>query len=202
MATRHVKDNQMKHKLHALLISCLLGGCCNPPLVASVNVPTMAQQASNWCWAASGEMTMRYFGHDVAQCTEANNEFGLTGCCQNNSGSCNNGGWPEYQKYGFTANQTSDAPLAFAEIQGEIYCSNRPFAFSWHWDGGGGHMMVLTGYSVTDNTQWVNVNDPEPYTDLQHPNGGTATVMTYSRYVSDVGHTHWNDFYNIAYTGR
>jgi len=37
----------------------LLAGCCNPPLVSTVTVPTLPQQDSNWCWAASGEMTMK-----------------------------------------------------------------------------------------------------------------------------------------------
>ena len=102
----------------------LLAGCCNPPLVSTVNVPTLPQQASNWCWAASGQMTMRYLGHDVAQCTEANNRFGLTSCCQSNGGSCNNGGWPEYEKYGFTASQTSDAALTFAQVQGQVHAQS------------------------------------------------------------------------------
>jgi hypothetical protein len=89
----------------------IFSACCNPPDVATVDVPTLPQQASLWCWAASGQMSMRFFGHDVSQCTEANNRFNLTGCCQDNSGSCNNGGWPEYEKYNFSATQTSDAPL-------------------------------------------------------------------------------------------
>jgi hypothetical protein len=169
--------------------------------VATVDVPTLAQQASNWCWAASGQMTMRYLGHDVSQCTEANNRFGLTTCCQNNSGSCNNGGWPEYEKYGFTATQTSDAALTWKQVQSEIYCAKRPIAFSWHWPGGGGHMMVLKGYLVVNNVKYVDVNDPEPYTNLQTLDGGTETIMTYDRYVSDTDHTHWNDYYNITYKG-
>jgi hypothetical protein len=147
-------------------------------------------------------MTMRYFGHDVAQCTEANNRFGLNTCCQNNSGNCNNGGWPEYNKYGFTADETSDTPLTFAQVRGQVFCSNKPFAFSWHWNGGGGHMMVAKGYAVVNNTQYVDVNDPEPFTNLQNLNGGTETLMTYGRYVSDTDHTHWNDYYNITYTGH
>ena len=179
----------------------LLAGCCNPPLVSTVNVPTLPQQASNWCWAASGQMTMRYLGHDVAQCTEANNRFGLTSCCQSNGGSCNNGGWPEYEKYGITAAQTSDAALTFAQVQGQIFCANKPFAFSWHWPGGGGHMMVVRGYLTINNVQYVDVNDPEPYTNLNTISGGTETIMTYARYVSDTDHTHWNDYYNITYTG-
>jgi len=191
----------MKHSLFFLPLLVFLTSCCNPSLVATVDVPTLAQQASNWCWAASGQMTMRYLGHDVSQCTEANNRFGLTTCCQNNSGSCNNGGWPEYEKYGFTATQTSDAALTWKKVQSEIYCAKRPIAFSWHWPGGGGHMMVLKGYLVVNNVKYVDVNDPEPYTNLQTLDGGTETIMTYDRYVSDTDHTHWNDYYNITYKG-
>jgi hypothetical protein len=31
--------------------------------------------------------------------------------------------------------------------------------------------------------------------------GGTETIMTYARYVSDTDHTHWNDYYDITKTG-
>ncbi|MFL6635236.1 MAG: papain-like cysteine protease family protein [Massilia sp.] len=162
----------------------------------------MPQQASNWCWAASGQMTMRFLGHDVAQCVEANNRFGLTTCCENNSGSCNNGGWPEYEKYGFTADQTSDTALTFSQIKSQIYCGKKPIAFSWHWLGGGGHMMVVKGYFTVNGVQYVDVNDPEPFTDLDTLVGGTETIMTYADYVSRAGdHTHWNDYYNITYKG-
>ena len=191
----------MKRLVFFSPVLVLLAGCCTPSLVATVDVPTLPQQASNWCWAASGQMTMRYFGHDVGQCTEANNRFGLTTCCQNNSGSCNNGGWPEYEKYGFTATQTSDAALTWNQVQSQIYCAKKPIAFSWHWPGGGGHMMVLKGYLVVNNVKYVDVNDPEPYTNLQTLAGGTETIMTYDRYVSDTDHTHWNDYYDITYKG-
>lgn len=179
-----------------------LSACCHPPLVSTIDVPTLPQQASNWCWAASGEMTMRFLGHDVAQCVEANNRFGLATCCENNSGSCNNGGWPEYGKYGFTADQTSDTALTFSQIKSQIYCKKKPIAFSWHWPGGGGHMMVVKGYFTVNGVQYVDVNDPEPYTDLGTLVGGTETIMTFADYVSRTGdHTHWNDYYNITYKG-
>jgi len=187
--------------LVAILGLAILAACCNPSLVATVDVPTLPQQASNWCWAASGEMTMKYFGRDVQQCVEANREFGLTTCCQDNSGSCNNGGWPEYGKYNFTASETSDHALTWDQVQSQIYCAKKPFAFSWHWPGGGGHMMVAKGYLVVNNIKYVDVNDPEPYTNLNTITGGTETIMTYDRYVSDTDHTHWNDFYDITYKG-
>lgn len=188
--------------LCGLFVFSTLSACCTPSLVATIDVPKLPQQASNWCWAASGQMTMRFLGHDVAQCTEANKRFGLTTCCSNNSGGCNNGGWPEYEKYGFTADQTSDTALSWGAVQNQIYCLRKPIAFSWHWPGGGGHMMVVKGYLTVGGVRYVDVNDPEPYTDLSTLIGGTETIMTYDRFVSDTDHTHWNDYYNITFKGE
>jgi hypothetical protein len=62
--------------------------------------------------------------------------------------------------------------------------------------------MVVKGYFTVNGVQWVDVNDPEPYTDLNTPTGGTETLMTYADYVSRAGdRTHWNDYYNITYKG-
>lgn len=92
--------------------------------------------------------------------------------------------------------------LTFSQIKSQIYCKKKPVAFSWHWPGGGGHMMVVKGYFTVNGVQYVDVNDPEPYTDLNTLTGGTETVMTYADYVSRTGdHTHWNDYYNITYKG-
>jgi hypothetical protein len=147
-------------------------------------------------------MTMKYFGHDVAQCTEANNRFGLTSCCNNNSGNCDQGGWPEYEKYGFTADHTTDQPLSWAQVQSQIHCAKKPVAMTWHWTGGSGHMMALRGYMIVNNVQWVVINDPLPAKDLQHLAGGTLKIITYNDYVSGAYWTHWDDYYNITYKGR
>lgn len=190
--------------MKGLLIFCCLaplfalGGCCNPPNSAMVNVPITAQEQSNWCWAASGKMCMNYIhpASNITECDEANKEFSQTTCCANGSSSqCNNGGWPQPDKYGFTFNTTSNAPLTFAEIQGQISCSAKPFAFSWHWSGGGGHMMVVVGYNTVDSVNYVTVNDPLPV------GVGSQWTNTYDYYVAATGHTHWNDYYNITYTG-
>jgi len=103
-----------------------------------------------------------------------------------------NGGWPEFDKYGFSANTTSDAPLSWADVKKQIYCYHKPIAFSWHWNSGGGHMMVITGYAVIDGQNWVFINDPWA------PNVGGQYSITYDDYVSGSDHTHWNDYYNIT----
>jgi hypothetical protein len=105
------------------------------------------------------------------------------------------GGWPEFSKYGFTFSKTSNSPLTWEQVQKQIYCARKPFAFSWHWSGGGGHMMVLLGYVTVDSVDYVVINDPWA------PNVGDQRVITYGAYVSGSGYTHWDDFYDVTFTG-
>ncbi len=175
----------------------IINGCgcnCTPnATIGSQPVPLKPQQTSMWCWAASGEMCMDFLGGAVDQCDEANERFGRTDCCDSPvPGGCVNGGWPEFDKYGFKADVTADKELTFGEIENQIYCRKSPIAFSWHWTGGGGHMMVVTGYTVIDDVQYVSINDP------WSPNVGDQRIITYDEYVSGSDHTHWNDYYNIT----
>jgi len=193
------KTATMKTKIKLLsivLISAMalqLQSCCNPKPSFTLDVPLDPQKTSMWCWAASGEMCMDFLGGNVEQCDEANKEFSRTDCCNNPTpGDCINGGWPEFEKYNFTATRTSDAALTWDQIKSQIYCSKKPIAFSWHWTGGGGHMMVIIGYTELEGQQWVLINDPWA------PNEGDARFITYSEYVSGSDHTHWDDFYNIT----
>ncbi len=174
---------------------CILSGCPQPT-VSTLNVPLIPQETSMWCWAASGEMCMDFLGYDISQCTEANNRFGFTDCCDNPTPqACVQGGWPEFNKYGFTYSITNNAAISWNELVNQIDSKKAPVAFTWAWDGGGGHMMVAIGYQVTDNgTQYVKINDPWP------PNVGKQKYITYSAYVSGSGYTHWDDYYNITNT--
>src|SRR5262245_40017709 len=102
----------MRRASLALLIVAgisFLSGCCTPPIVGSQAVTLRPQETGMWCWAASGEMVMDFLGTNVSQCDEANKRFGRTDCCHNPvPNACINGGWPEFDKYGFTFNTTSD----------------------------------------------------------------------------------------------
>jgi hypothetical protein len=183
-----------------VLLAITAAGCaCTPPDQKLLAVQLRAQETNMWCWAASGQMVMEFLGHNVSQGVEANNRFGRTDCTNAPVPSpCINGGWPEFDKYGFTFSRTSNTALTWAEVRTQIGCQNKPFAFSWHWPGGGGHMMVAMGYKTVGGVNYVEVNDPWP------PNVGTsggAAIQTYSYFVSATGHTHWDDFYNVTYKG-
>ena len=55
---------------------------------------------------------MEFLGTAVDQCDEANKRFGRTDCCNSPTpGACVIGGWPEFDKYGFTFLTTNDTPL-------------------------------------------------------------------------------------------
>ncbi len=186
----------------------LVGGCaCKPLLNESLTVTSHPQETGMWCWAASGQMVMDYLGHGVAQCTQANNRFGRSDCCNialcpNPTGShaCVTGGWPEFGKYGFTFTRTSSTALTWDQVRNDVSsgssCGHKPFAFTWAWIGGGGHMMVAVGYQTQSGVNWVEVLDPWA------PCVGDRYWITYDEYVQRAGdHTHWDDFYNVVYKG-
>jgi len=186
----------------ALAVAVLAGSCCSPGPIGSLPVTLHPQETSMWCWAASGQMVMHYLGNNVAQCTQANNRFGRTDCPCAQCGSsplpnppCVNGGWPEFDKYGFTFQRTSDTALSFAALRSELSpksaCGRTPIAYSWHWSGGGGHMMVADGYVTIDGASYVSILDPWA------PCQGDARILTYAAYVSGAGYTHWDDFHHI-----
>lgn len=185
----------MRTVAHASVVVLLLVlvGCCRPEVMATQPVALRPQETGMWCWAASGEMAMDFLGTDVTQCDQANRRFGRTDCCNNPvPNACVNGGWPEFAKYGFNSEHTSDAPLSWEQVRSEIYCAKRPFAFSWHWSGGGGHMMIVRGYVTLEGTNYVYVNDPWA------PNVGDQRIIPYDAYVSGAGYTHWDDYFRIA----
>ena len=175
---------------------------CAPDASEQLPVALHSQETSMWCWAASGQMVMHYIGSNVPQCTQANNRFSRTDCPCTQCGAspspsppCVTGGWPEFDKYGFTFVRTASTPLTWDQIRHELSqkpgCGKTPVAFAWRWVGDGGHMMVITGFSTVGGTNYVHINDPWA------PCLGDTRIITYDEYVSASDHTHWDDFHKI-----
>lgn len=189
---------------------------CVPGSSSFLSVPMHGQRTNQWCWAASGQMIMDYLGSDVAQCTQANDRFARTDCCNDGGGTCGtiwndivyiinhspciNPGWPDFGNYGFDATILNGA-LSWTDLRKQLsdapHCRRTPVGFSWGWSGGGGHMMVARGYATMDLPffgQWdfVQIRDPWP------PCSGDSKFITYDEYVERTGdHEHWSDYYNI-----
>ena len=166
-------------------------GCADPPLKKSISVEMNPQVMGYWCWAASGQMCMKSQRVDVMQCDEASKYFSNPDCCKDPE-SCNNGGWPPFKAYGFRSQRTKGVALTWDQLVEQIYCKKKAVAFSWHWKGTGGHMMVAYGYSIVNGVKFVSIRDPLPV------NKGESKLITYASYVSAGDHTHWDDFYDIS----
>jgi len=164
-------------------------------LTCSLPIPLRPQETSMWCWAASGKMVMEFVqpGLVVSQCEEANSYYSRTDCCKSPipEPCINGGGWDVLAKYGFSFNRRDGSPLSWDELKSQI-CANKPVMFAWAWDGGGGHMMVVTGFSDDISSQhYVHINNPWP------PMVGDTKVLTYDAWVNGDGYSFWAVYYDI-----
>lgn len=163
-----------------------------PEIIENLDVDLIAQETNQWCWAASGQMVMRYLGKDISQCEQANYRFDRNDCCITFARpvECIRPGNPNLHHWGFHYEKTKyGTALSFEQLQQQIN-SEKPILFSWKWTGGGGHLMVSKGYSKL--SQMVLVNDPWP------PNKGNIKWISYGDYVSGGKHLHGVDTYNIS----
>jgi hypothetical protein len=196
---------------YATLIISLQG--CLPNENVSLSVPLHYQETDYWCWAACAQMIMDYNDHNISQCKQANDLFGRSDCCaidlcssplqlsQNNQlKNCVCGGWPEFDRYGFTYKKTSGKPLKWKQIKEQISSysesGSSPFAFTWNWSGGGAHMMVVKGFIIQDGKKFVIILDPLPLC------MGGENIITYKYFKSELfHHSHSDDYYDITFIG-
>jgi len=160
------------------------------------------QEQSLWCWAATEQMVLEFFGVARSQATLAYDLSYLN--CWSYPDSCNFGSCFDLTRYGFSyrtknvlecGNLTpmGDSPLTFGELQSQ-FKGNQPVAFAWSWTAGGGHEMVATdAFTHIDGTQWVTVFNPGPV------NQGEISDMAYSWWQSGPDHQHQKDFYSFSH---
>ena len=121
-----------------------------------------AQTQSNWCWAATSTSVSRYYSFlsRWTQCTVANAELGLTGCCIHPvPGPCNVP-WFLDRALTRTNNFVSiTGPQTFAAVRDEID-AGRPVGVRIGWSGGGGHFMCIYGYSLIMGQEYFDIDDP------------------------------------------
>lgn len=153
-----------------------------------LNVSLISQEEDQWCWAATGRMTMLFAGGDdatITQCAQANSAFSQSSCCVDGSTTgCNKPYRPRYDSWGFSAtkvyNDGASASLAWEDFK-TLIDAGKPVAFLWRWRHGGGHYMVAVGYyedtTIYPAIQMVLINNPWP------PNIGKQEAITYAKWV-------------------
>ena len=158
-----------------------------------LNVPLIAQQTDQWCWAASAEMIMTYHQFPVSQCEQANVRLKLKACCNDPIPmDCVQPGWPEYDSFNFEFFTTEwGNALTWEELKFEIN-NNRPISFAWGWrhTENAGHMMDAVGYIENSTGRFVAIHDPWE---------GAAPIITYEEFVSSINYDHWVDYYGISH---
>jgi hypothetical protein len=123
-----------------------------------------AQQQTNWCWAAVSASVARFYRATTRwrrQCLVASRELGQT-CCPAgaNPAACN---VPWYLERALTRvghlKTWAGAPATVVQIRREI-TAGRPLGARIGWASGGGHFVVLSGYSTAAAGNFVTVDDP------------------------------------------
>jgi hypothetical protein len=161
-----------------------------------LDVVLYPQEQNQWCWAATGRMTMLFAGGNAAstitQCAEANNAFTQSTCCNyGGSSQCNKPYLPLYENWGFNASSIYDDGnqiyLSFNDLK-SLIDSRKPIAFLWGWKSGGGHYMAAVGYSedlsTRPPTRIVHVYNPWP------PNKGNKESYYYNSWLGGPYYDH------------
>ena len=120
------------------------------------------QTQSNWCWAATSTSVSHFywFFSPWTQCKVANGELGRTDCCNSSVPSQCNVPWYLDKALTRTNNFVSFMGQAtFQQVRDEID-AGRAVGARIGWSGGGGHFMVIYGYSLVAGTTYFDIDDP------------------------------------------
>lgn len=173
-----------------------------PPIVhlglgEQLAVPLLGQETNVWCWDASSLMVIKYFrpATPLTECQIATQATpSVPNCCLSPfPAACVHPGWEMLSKNGFSFASTTTA-LSWADLKAQISSKKKPVLFAWGWNGGGGHMLVATGWFTLAGQDYVRVNNPWP------PTTGARESYTYAAWVGGPGYNHvtWDNWYNIV----
>lgn len=130
-----------------------------------LSVPMIKQEQTQWCWAACSDMVLHYYGNPgVAQCEFANWLFSQSACCNVPSSSLCNRPCQVQDVSRVYSNWSVKSSLVmstvpFATLDSEVAAS-RPVEVAYAWNGGGGHVALVTQTAVVSSRSVVRVNDP------------------------------------------
>jgi hypothetical protein len=121
------------------------------------------QTETNWCWAATSTSVSHFywFLSPWTQCQVANGELGFSDCCDSPVPSACNVPW--FLDRALTRTNTfvsmMSGQASFQQVRDEID-AGRPVGARIGWGGGGGHFMVIYGYSLVLGMEYFDIDDP------------------------------------------
>ena len=126
-----------------------------------MHYPLEHQEMGLWCWAAVALSVTKYFdpATEMTQCSVASAVKNKK-CCADKPG-CNQADLLEVAlgKVGHF-NQVLPRRLSFSELR-DVLRAGTPVCVRIGWFGGGGHFVVVTGFTVNEfGEQLVAVADP------------------------------------------
>lgn len=133
---------------------------------AAAGMTLQGQEQDQWCWAASTNMVMSALppgGGQLEQCKIVDKHQGKDTCCDDQA-ACNQ---PAATKdamskwYSFTSMDVPGNVLTINGIKTETD-AGRPVPFSYGWNGGGGHAMVINNVFLIFTTGFIEVYNPWP----------------------------------------
>lgn len=155
----------MKKSLSAALLLAL-SAVGTTATAGVLNVPLYYQEHSNWCWAASAQMVLKFSkGTQYTQCGIVNYAFNINYACGNTTfywnSNANQGNWNYYVDdtmnayWGGNRFYQQNGSISYSSLQSRIN-AGKPFVMSWRWSSGGAHDVVVKGFSGN----YVYFNDP------------------------------------------
>ncbi|MFO1055890.1 MAG: papain-like cysteine protease family protein [Dongiaceae bacterium] len=134
------------------------------PLSGATGFAVQHQQQDNWCWAAVSSSVAGFLaaGSGWTQCKVVNAELGRGDCCGDSAnGPCDT---PWYLDAALTRvgcfRSMKAGPASFDDLREEVK-ARRVLCARIGWDGGGGHFVGITGWSIgTSGTQYLAIEDP------------------------------------------
>ena len=120
------------------------------------------QTELNWCWAATSTSVSHYYWYRSrwTQCRVACAELNLQTCCEIPAPDDCNVPWFLDKALTRTQNFVSiSGPIPFNEVRAEID-AGRPVGARIGWSGGGGHFVVIYGYTKVLAQEYFDIDDP------------------------------------------
>ena len=155
-----------------------------------IDVPQIAQEQTNWCWAACTEMVLRYSGElAVQQCELANELFGRFDCCSEPSNpECNKPCEIEdistlYSRKNIQS-QFVDKNVPFSTLQSEIDADRPVEIVFYQRKEQRGHLVIVRGWHTIEAEEFVHVNDPKDST-------SASRIVAYSELLDAYGEGKW-----------